>query len=175
MAPAALVTTAGASNANAYCTLVFANQYHENRPAAGTTWATATDPQKNAAILWATLLMDRLWEWTGYPTDAIQALLWPRGGILKLNGWEYVALDVIPVELQQATAEYARQLLASDRTGDSDIETQGITSIKAGSVELTFKDSVYAKAVPDIVYNLIPCGWGYPRSRESGVRSLIRA
>lgn len=174
MAVSTLVTLAGSATANAYCTLIFANQYHEDRPAAGTTWADASDPQKNAAILWATLLMDRLWYWVGYPTDAIQALLWPRGGILKLNGWEYVPLTVIPIELQQATAEYARQLLASDRTGDSDIETQGITAITAGSVSLQFKDSVFAKAVPDAVFDLIPCGWGYPRGRVSGVRPLVR-
>jgi len=175
MAVSPLVTTAGLATANAYCDLAFANQYHEDRPAAGTTWATATDPQKNAAILWATLLMDGLWTWTGYPTDAIQALLWPRGAMLKRNGWEYVDIHTIPIELQRATAEYARQLLASDRTGDSDIETLGLTSITAGPVSLAFKDSVYAKPVPDIVVGLIPPEWGYPRARVSGVKDLVRA
>ena len=83
--------------------------------------------------------------------------------------------DIIPEELQEATAEYARQLLASDRAGDSDIETQGITSIKAGPVTLTFKDSVYAKVVPDAVFNLIPRDWGTIRGRVSGVMELSRA
>lgn len=175
MAVSTLVTTAGDATSNAYCTLAFANQYHEDRPAAGTTWSAATDVQKNAAILWATKLMDALWEWTGYPTDAIQALLWPRGAMLKRNGWEYVDIHTVPTELQQATAEYARQLLASDRTGDSDIETQGVKGMKVGPVEFQFKDSVYAKAVPDIVVGLIPPLWGYPRSRVTSFKDLVRS
>lgn len=170
-----LVTTAGSALANAYCDLPFAEQYQLDRPAVGTTWATATTDQKNAAILWATMLMDALWCWTGYPTDAVQALLWPRGAMIKRNGWEYVDIHTIPVELQRATAEYARQLLASDRTGDSDIESLGLTSITAGPVSLSFKESVYAKPIPDIVVGLIPPEWGYPRARVSGTKELVRS
>jgi len=170
-----LVTTAGAANANAYCDLAFAEQYQLDRPAVGTTWTAASTDQKNQSILWATKLMDALWEWNGFATDSIQALLWPRQGMVKLNGWELVDLHTIPVELQRATAEYARQLLASDLTGNSDIETFGVTSLRAGPVAFTFKDAVYAKPVPDIVVNLIPCAWGYPRSRNRGVRQLQRA
>jgi len=170
-----LVTTAGSASANAYCDLAFAEQYQLDRPAVGTTWSAATADQKNASILWATKLMDALWVWEGFPTDAIQALLWPRQGILKLNGWEYVDIHTIPVELQRATAEYARQLLASDLAGNSDIETLGVTSMKAGPVAFTFKDSVIAKPVPDTVFTLIPPSWGYPRGRNVGVRQLQRA
>jgi len=170
-----LVTTAGSASANAYCDLAFAEQYQLDRPAVGTTWSAATADQKNASILWATKLMDALWVWEGFPTDAIQALLWPRQGILKLNGWEYVDIHTIPVELQRATAEYARQLLASDLAGNSDIETLGVTSMKAGPVAFTFKDSVIAKPVPDTVFTLIPPSWGYPRGRIVGVRQLQRA
>ena len=175
MAVSTLVETAGSATANTYVTLAVANQYHLDRPAAGTTWSLATDDQKATALLWATMLMDRLWAWNGYPTDAIQALLWPRGAMLKPNGWEYVDIHTIPIELQRATAEYARSLLAADRTADSDIETLGLTSLRAGPVSLTFKNDVYSKPVPDIVVGLIPPGWGYPRNRISGVRDLVRA
>jgi len=173
-----LVTTAGSAFANAYADLTFANQYFTDRPLPSptvTAWRAATDDNKNGALLFGTLLMDRMWTWTGYPTDAIQALLWPRGGMLKPNGWEYVDIHTIPIELQRATAEYAGQLLVGDRTADSAIQTQGITSVKAGSVQIDFKDSVFAKTVPDAVYNLIPSGWGYPNARQMGVRDLIRA
>jgi hypothetical protein len=175
MPAATLVTTAGAANANAYCTLAFANQYALNRPAVGTTWSTASDEQKNAAILWATLLMDSLWDWSGFATDTTQVLQWPRQGMLKRTGWEYVDVHTIPTELQNATAEYARQLLAGDLAGNSDVETQGITSLRAGPVALTFKDSVTAKPVPDTVFNLIPPSWGYVRSRMTGVSRTVRA
>lgn len=173
MPATALVTTPGSASANAYCDVAFADQYHLDRPF-GTTW-TGTSDAKTAAILWATKLFDALWTWTGYPVDAIQALQWPRGAMLKPNGWEYVSLTVIPIELQRATAEYARQLLISDRTADSDIETLGLKSLTAGPVSLSFKDDVFAKAVPDAVVQLIPPGWGYPRSTHTGTRDLLRA
>jgi hypothetical protein len=175
MPTSTIVTTPGSALANAYCDVAFADQFHLDRPTVGSTWAANATDQKTAAILWATVLLDRLWVWTGYPTDAIQALLWPRGGMLKRNGWEYVLLTVVPPEIQQACAEYARQLLVTDRTADSDIQTLGITSVKAGSVELRFKDYVYAKVVPDAVYDLVPSTWGYPTSRATGVRDLLRA
>lgn len=185
MPVSALVTTAGSATANAYVSILVADQYFLDRPN-GETWATYSSDQKTAAILWATKLMDSLWVWNGYPVDAVQALLWPRGGMLKRNGWEYVPLNIIPIELQQATAEYAGQLQATNRTADNAIETGGITSVQAGPVRVTFKDSVFAKVVPDAVYNLIPHGqsgvvfalgsadWGYVRGTNSGVRQTAR-
>lgn len=175
MAVSTLIATAGAANANAYCDVAFADQYQLDRPAVGTTWATASADQKTTSLLWATRLLDNVWEWSGYPTDAIQALLWPRGAMLKRNGWEYVDIHVVPDEIKRATAEYARQLLVSDRAGDSDIESLGIKSVQAGPVALSFKDSVYAKVIPDAVFNMIPPDWGYPRARAAGVRDLLRA
>jgi len=169
-----LITTAGAANANAYCDLAFAEQYQLDRPPVGTTWANMTDDQKTAAILWATVLMDAMWDWTGWVTTSTQALLWPRQGMLKRNLWDYVPDNVIPIELQRATAEYARQLQLSDLAGNSDIETQGITSLRAGPVSFTFKEGVVAKPVPDIVFNLIPTSWGCVRSRVTGVRDILR-
>jgi len=174
MAVSTLVATAGASNANAYCTLSVANQYHEDRPAAGTTWADATNDEKIQAIIWATKLLDALYDWNGWVTTEDQALLWPRTGMWYRSGY-YIDTDVIPTDLQHATAEFARQLLATDRAGDSDIETQGITSLKAGPVALTFKDSVMAKVVPDAVFHLIPDQWGTPRGRARSTIELERA
>lgn len=175
MPVATLITTVGAANANAYCDVAFADQYHLNRPAVGTTWANASTASKTAAILWATLLMDRLWDWTGYVVDTTQVLLWPRQGMLKPTLLQFEPTNEIPLEVQQATAEYARQLLVSDLAGNSDIETFGLTSFRAGPVAFQFKDTVVAKPVPDTVFNLIPPMWGIVRSRNSGTRPLVRA
>ena len=95
--------------------------------------------------------------------------------MLLPSGWGFVDIHTIPIELQRATAEYARQLLASDLAGNSDIETMGITSLTAGPVSLTFKESVTAKPVPDTVVLLIPESWGYVKGRRTGVRELQRA
>jgi hypothetical protein len=168
-----LVTTVGAADANAYVTLTVADQYHLDRPAVGTTWDDANPRQKTAAILWATKLLDSLYDWTGWVVDETQALLWPRNGMWYRSGY-YVPSTIIPTEIQEATAEYARQLLVSDRAGDSDVETQGIKSLKAGPVSLVFKDDVIAKVVPDAVFHLIPQEWGAPRGRTRSVIELER-
>lgn len=175
MPVADLIITPGAANANAYCDVAFADQYHLNRPAVGTTWASATSDQKKAAILWATILMDRLWNWNGYVVDTTQILLWPRQAMLKQSLLQYEPIDAIPLEIQQATAEYARQLLVSDLAGNSDIETFGLTSFRAGPVAFQFKNDVVAKPVPDTVFNLIPPMWGSVRSRGGSTRPLERA
>jgi hypothetical protein len=94
--------------------------------------------------------------------------------MLKLNGWEYVDFHAVPKELQQATAEYARNLLVSDRTGDNLIQSLGLTSLTAGPVSMDFKDAVYSKPVPDVVVDLIPPKWGYPRSLVRSTRELLR-
>ncbi|HMF88748.1 MAG TPA: DnaT-like ssDNA-binding protein [Gemmatimonadaceae bacterium] len=160
--------TPGSAVANAYVTLAVADQYHLDRPAVGATWADASSDSKTAAILWATKLLDSPsnWIWSeGYPTTPTQALLWPRAGVIKRNGWEYVPDSAVPIEVQHATAEYARQLLVSDMAGNSDVETQGIKQITADVVTLIFKDGVKPKPVPDTVVYLIPTHWGYPAGR----------
>jgi hypothetical protein len=170
-----LVTTVGASDANAYVTLAVANQYHLDRSPASADWTDATDDVKNKAILFATKLLDSLVEWSGRVIDDTQALLWPRTGMIKRSGY-YVDSDVIPTELQEATAEYAAQLISGDRAADSDVETQGITALKAGPVMLQFKDSVAAKAVPDAVIYFLPREWYWKiNGTMSSTRELIRA
>ena len=176
MAVSTLVATAGAANANSYITLADADQYHEDRPAAGTTWADATSDEKNAALLFATKMLDSLVVWTGWVATETQALLWPRTGMVYRNGYS-VDTDVVPTEIQEATAEFARQLLAGDLTGGSDVETQGITSIKAGSVAITFDQAyVQSKVLPDLAMYYLPSSWYSSISgSESNTRELMRA
>lgn len=173
MAVTTLVTTAGDASANAYCTRAFATQFHEDRPQ-GAAWAALSPDDQDRAILWATKLLDALWDWNGVPVSLTQALLWPRNGLMKRNGLEGVDPNTIPVELQQACAEFAKQLAAADRTADSQIETLGVTSFRAGPVAFSFKEGVEAKTVPDAVVDLIPPGWGYVRGQVKGMRDLVR-
>jgi hypothetical protein len=70
-----------------------------------------------------------------------------------------IAIDVIPQALKEAVAELAGQLGTADRTLDNDVIVQGLTSVRAGSVSLAFKDSIMPKVIPDMVYNLMPASW----------------
>jgi hypothetical protein len=96
--------------------------------------------------------------WTGTPTTTTQALPWPRIGMYDING-NAIPSNVIPQALKDAESELAGQLGNADRTLDNDVIAQGITSIKAGSVALTFKDMIEAKVIPDAVWNLMPASW----------------
>jgi hypothetical protein len=97
--------------------------------------------------------------WTGSVATTTQALSWGRIGMIDSLG-RVIAENVIPQELKNATAELAGQLGSlGDRTLDNDIALQGITSIKAGSVALTFKDMIQSQVMPDAVLALIPSHW----------------
>ena len=156
--PTAINATAGAATQNAYVTEADADTYHDDRPAVGTSWADASSDDKTRAILFATKMLDALVNWTGYATTEAQGLLWPRSSMDYRNDFP-VPSDIIPDELAEATAEYARQLLVGDITGNSAIETQGITKLKAGPVELVFSEDATAKAIPDTIVYLLPAEW----------------
>jgi hypothetical protein len=96
--------------------------------------------------------------WTGEIATSTQALSWGRIGMYDRLG-RLIASSVIPQELKDATAELAGQLGNTDRTLDNDIAVQGITSIKAGSVALTFKDMIQSQVLPDAVQMLLVPSW----------------
>lgn len=181
MSVTAIDATSGSATANAYVTVAVADQYFADRPQYGLSqttqeagsWAAADTDSKAQAILYATKLMDRYFLWKGFVTSVTQRLLWPRVGLMDVNEWTVLDVLAIPQQVQWACAEYARQLLMTERTSDSDVETQGVRSIKAGSVQITFRDNVMAKPVPDIVARMIPFHWGYLRGSQP--RRLERA
>jgi len=176
MGTSTLIATAKSSTANSYCTLAEADQYQDDRPAVSTTWADASENNKIRALLWATQLMESLFDWTGYASTTTQALGWPRMGLLERIDVDLDS-DTVPQEVKDAQAEYARQLLVTNRAQDNDIESQSIKSIKAGSVALEFEEgAAYNKVVPDAVYLQIPQDWFTSvRGRLTGTRILERA
>ena len=130
---------------------------------------------KIRALLWATRLMESLFTWTGYATTTTQALGWPRTGLLDRIDASLDS-DTVPEEVKDAEAEFARQLLVANRGQDNEIEAQGISSIKAGSVFLQFTASQYNKVCPDLVYMMIPSAWfSSVRGRISPTRIVERA
>ena len=67
-------------------------------------------PDQEAALQWATRLLDEQVQWYGLPTYPNQALALPQLGLVDQWGRQ-LASDVIPVPVQQATALYALGLL----------------------------------------------------------------
>lgn len=149
-----IVATAGAADANSYATTAQATAYHEGHPWAS-VWAEASGLKQARALVTATRLLDAAIKWHGTVASSTQALAWPRCCAEDRQGRVY-ASTVIPTPVVEATCEFARQLLAADRTADRDSDTAGLSRLKAGPVELEFKQgSGGAKVLPDAVVLLL--------------------
>lgn len=74
---------------------------------------------------------------------------------------------VMPQELKDAEAELAGQLGIKDTTLDNATIVGGITSVKAGSVAVTFREDLLAYVLPSAVLNLMPASWFTEESIES--------
>jgi hypothetical protein len=166
-----LDSTPGGSLANSYASLAEAESYHLSH-AYPTVWEDANDDERNRALVMATRLLDTLIEWDGWVATPTQALLWPRAGLVYPNRHPILA-TVIPEQLKWATAEFARQLLSSDRTADSDAAAQGLTSVQAGPVTLTFnRAQATAEVIPDAVFYMVAI-WGTLRRRGGNVTTKL--
>jgi hypothetical protein len=97
-------------------------------------------------------------QWTGAPTSATQRLAWPRTGMFDRNG-NAIGSTIIPQELKDAESELAGQLAITDTTLDNATIVGGVTSVRAGSVAVSFKENIDAHVLPDAVLALMPQSW----------------
>ena len=168
--------TVGGVDSNSYETQAEANTYFDERLPLATPWVASGDASIRA-LLMATRVLDAMSvphrtlrkgcdcnyyytnrQWTGTPASATQRLAWPRVGMYDRNG-NAIPSDVIPQELKDMESELAGQLLMADTTLDNAQSIGGITSVKAGSVAVTFKDDIAAHVLPSAVLNLAPPSW----------------
>lgn len=173
-----IVSTPAAANANSYEEVSEADAYFEARVALDPAWEDAES--KEALLVQGTRLLDAMFRgsrilvtpqggiapyylvrrrWTGVPSTTTQRLAWPRIGMLDQNG-NAIGTNIIPQDLKDALSELAGQLGLGDRTLDNDVAVQGITSVRAGSVAVTFRDGyIDMRFLPQAVIDLIPPSW----------------
>lgn len=176
--PPTIVATPGASNANSYLTVAEADAYFDARLPLTPAWEDADS--RETLLVMATRLIDSMFrggsvlipgngltsayyivrpKWTGSPATTTQKLAWPRSGMYDANG-NAISESVIPDALKEAVAEFAGQLQIADRSLDSSVTTQGISSVSAGSVSVSFRQGwIDPQVVPDAVMNLLPPSW----------------
>jgi hypothetical protein len=171
-----IIATPGSSVANSYETHAEANAFFDERIPLNPPWLASGE---DAVLIMACRALNTNFQpskryvpgegnnlphyvqrrtWTGWPATTTQVLPWPRAGMYDWNG-NPIPSDVIPQALKDAQSEMAGQLLAGDRTLDNDVIVQGLTSVRAGSVSLGFKQTILPQVVPDAVLNLIPPSW----------------
>lgn len=171
-----LDSTVGGTTSNSYATVAEAQAYFDTRlPLSG--WDDADS--QDVLLMMATRVLDAYLQpykelvpaqkgspayyrvraqWTGAPATATQRLAWPRINMKDMNGND-IPSDVIPDDLKDTVAELAGQLGTTDTTLDNSVIVQGLTSVKAGSVALTFKDMIERHVLPDFVWTMMPQSW----------------
>jgi hypothetical protein len=148
-----LIATAGATNANSYCTVAEADAYHNYHPYAS-VWDAAEADQKVQLLVLATRIFDTECDWIGLIASQTQALRWPR-----VSAWDFdnrlLDPSTLPTLLRDATAELARWCLAKDRYQTIDDALGGIKSVKAGEVAVEFDRIDRINLIPASVLALV--------------------
>lgn len=125
-------TGTGASDAESYISVADADAYHANR--ANSAWSSATTASKEAALRKAASYIDGNYRFCGCPSNATQALQWPRIGV-RLNDYP-LATNVIPRQLQYACAELALVALSESLT--SAVDSQSVASKTVGPISISY-------------------------------------
>lgn len=135
-----LEPTPGAPDADTYADLDEFDAYATSRVPSLEWYVTATDPQKEAALVGSARLLDSYLVWTGLASSGTQSMAWPRVGMYNRNGFA-IPTDEIPAALKNAQSEWALQLGAGDLLSDNDAAKKNVKRVKAGSVEVEFQDT----------------------------------
>lgn len=142
-------TGAGLSDAESYCSVAFADQYHGDR--GNTSWFSGCD--REAALRKATdFMMQRYGQkWLGYRRYSTQALDWPRVSIV-VDKYIVVEPDIVPLDIQKVCAELAYRSLTSSL--DADL-SQGVTRTKVGPIEVEYDRNSSQKVIYGSVENTL--------------------
>lgn len=100
----------GLATADSYVSVEQATAYHAKRASAA--WTSATDAQKEAALIRASDYVTAFYTFAGSRTTTGQRLAWPRLGIAG-----------VPEAVKMATAELALRALAGDLAPDNTSST----------------------------------------------------
>lgn len=158
----ALDATVGGPNANAYVTRAEGDAYFADRLYA-IAWTGAGDTDKDNSIITAALLIDRRVCFTGNSATSTQARRWPVSGHLTRNGY-LIPDDELPLDLKHANLELALYLLnaGTDASQPNEVVEQGLTLVKAGPIELRFKEALESISIPSNVLSMFPSSWLCP-------------
>ncbi len=134
--------TVGSADANSYGTLAEANAYFAVRQSAN--W-DGSDAHKEMALIKAAQFLDNVYRgrWLGQKATQIQALAWPRGWVVDVDGYGLSA-ETIPKEVKYAQFE-AAYLIANGTPLETTID-RAIKSEQIGPMAVTYMDGATLQA-----------------------------
>lgn len=157
-----LDATVGGTAANSFMTLEEFDAYLADS-LYGATLLTETDSRKEAALIMAARQLRSIC-YLGSKVASTQALPFPRLG-LELDGHELDSTTLpSPIVIAQAELAIIYLRSATDPTLESEASAQGLTKLKAGPVELGFREGETYKSVPANIRAMIPASWLCPEA-----------
>jgi hypothetical protein len=169
---AELDATIGGTTANSYVTIVRASEILEDSRLRATAWTEAPggDEDRDAALQWATRLIDTYFEFEGNrrkPSgDDKQALSWPRYSAYDIDE-VLIPYDEIPYRVEWATAELALELLTRDRSAEPGLLGLGFREARVGSLMVKVDPQETPDLVPDSINAIL-----YPIGTPSAAASM---
>ena len=172
----------GKVDANSYASAADGDAYHDGHLYA-TAWTGATLANKEKALVMATRLIDGEYQFNGFKGSDEQALQWPRercadpdragvgivaGLLSSFAGDSWVASDVVPARVVQATCELARELILADRTAAPPGE--GVTLIRAADQSETIYNKRDKRPVISMIAQSLLCKYGALLKKAGMVR-----
>ena len=94
----------GLENSNAFISVADCDTYQSNL--SRTDWDILVNAVKELAIIKATMYVNNRYNWNGTKNTRDQALNWPRTNAYDNNNF-LIDSDIVPVEVKNATCEYA--------------------------------------------------------------------
>ncbi len=165
----------GKAEANAYAAAADGDAYHDGHLYAS-AWTAATTANKEAALVFATRLIDSQFQFNGHRAHEDQALQWPREGCHDpdADGWAggTVADSVVPKPVVDATCELARELLVQDRT--SAPPGEGLKYFNDTGTQTGYDKSDRRPIISHVAQAML-AKFGALISGRSGVARLVRA
>ena len=128
-----------------------------------------TASEKEAALTWATTLLDQMMVWEGTKRTVEQRLRWPRSGVINADGHN-IDYDTIPEILEIATAEFALSLLESNKFKLPAALGQGVSEVVLGPFRAKIDSNATEPVIPPGVLSLL----SYLGSLESAAQGNTR-
>ncbi len=146
----ALDTTIAGLESNSYLTVARATVILTESRLYATAWSSAPNgvSDQEAALRWATKLIDTYYDFEGARSKEIQALSWPRYNAFDLDEKE-VPYNIIPYRIEWATSELALELLTKDRSAEPGLLGLGFREAKVGSISVKVDPSETPDLIPD--------------------------
>ncbi|MEO6035824.1 MAG: DnaT-like ssDNA-binding protein [Verrucomicrobiota bacterium] len=164
----------GLPDANAYADAADGDAYFDGHLYA-MAWTAASAGNKDAALVFATRLIDAEYQFYGFTTKAAQALSLPRQRCPDPDGESgeigFLPSDAIPKEVLQATCEMARELLILDRTAAP--LGEGLKYQNVGSDQTGYSKTDVRPIISHVAQALL-AKFGTLIKSKSGSVSLVR-